>query len=88
MENIAIPGLLQYPTEAAATATRPQASGRQWMDGWMEVGSLQMGRQYVSTFKNRCFGTTNCFANMLDLTLPELFREIKLFSSLNQTLIP
>ena len=34
LENITITGLLEYPTEAAAT--RPQASGRQWMDGWMD----------------------------------------------------
>ena len=55
-----------------------QVEDNGWMDGWMEVGSFQMGRQYIPTFNNRCFGTTNCFANMSDLTLPELFRKIKL----------
>lgn len=33
-----IEGHLEYPTEPAATTTRPWLSVRQWMDGWMKVG--------------------------------------------------
>ena len=59
------------------------------MDGWMDGWKLEVFKWDDNMFQPlRTDVLVQQTANVLDLTLPELFREIKLCSSLNQTVIP